>query len=494
LRFTPRIALRARAPWAIFLDLRETEPALGLKIQVTLERLGIAPHARGHALGHASYQFAWGEHPSQALIAAATASPVLSAESIDWLLDPFGVLAPGQGSSPASLQRWVDQLGLLGIRTHADFARLPLKALGSRFGRAGVELARKLEAGRKSALPELWPVFVPPQKIFEQTDFAPDDPIPAAHEPLLFVARPILDKLCLRLKARSLRATALALTLEIRNRDHVSVLRLSQPQGSVTGLFPLFQEHLRQWIAREMQKNFSPDGSSSAELEISVPPGVTRLHIEVTETAPGGLAQRDLFHQLDDLSENWDSLIGRLQQRLGEKAAFFATPTRQHLPEQGWTARSPETLLPGSLGASLSDSRIGPPAAGTATDIPRRPSRLLKRTVPIALVHGHHTGNNPGGAGTTRSALRWPARPSSRPSTNPHTNPNTNPNTNPKTLHIEDPVRDVQGPERIMPPAQHPERLYYRIHCLEGPMLWAYTHEELPFAQLTQLHLQGYFD
>jgi hypothetical protein len=97
LRFSPRIALRARAPWAVFLDLRGIHaPHLELKLAVTLERLGLA--GAGPLTGR-------GPQPSSALIAAA-GSPALtpeSAASIDWLLDPFGSKThsqkPGAGSS-----------------------------------------------------------------------------------------------------------------------------------------------------------------------------------------------------------------------------------------------------------------------------------------------------------------------------------------------------------------------------------------------------------
>lgn len=453
LRFSPRIALRARAPWAVFLDLRGIHaPHLELKLAVTLERLGLA--GAGPLTGR-------GPQPSSALIAAA-GSPTLtpespeSADSIDWLLDPFGLQDPFPKA-----RRWVELLAALGIRTHADFARLPLPALGSRFGREGVELARRLTESREGASPELWPVFVPPQRIEEGVAFAPDQQIPAAHENLLFVARGLLDRLCLRLKARALRATALEATIELEKNSFTArtpirafTLRLSQPQGSVGGILTILQESLRSHIERELT------GAIAAQphVEITVPPNVTSVTIRVTETAPGTSGQRALFDRIDELSENWDSLIGRLQQKLGEQATFFALPTRQHLPEQGWTAARPERIpLPASAPQPVPDGRTPRPASCPAT----RPSRLLKRTVPLQIDH------------PTR-LLCWPGpRPGARA----------------RRLRI----TAIEGPECLIPPLGQ-ERRYYRIQCAEGPLLWVYSTEEADFEALKSVQLQGYFD
>ncbi len=440
LRFSPRIALRRRTPWAVFLDLRGIRsPHLPLKIRAALERLGI----------EGKLGIGLGPSPGDALLGALAPSPEmrLDARTIDLLLDPFGM-------EPASreLVAWSALLEQLGIRTSSELARLPLTALGSRFGRRGVELARRLEAEREEALPDLWPVFTPPQRVHEEIRFDPDQEAPTAYEPLLFLARPLLDRLCLRLRARSLRLQSLVLSLEIRNRMHPTTLTLSQPQGSLVGMLPLFQEHLQRRIAEgaglgtsgnAYDTDFAADGTH----------GVSCIRIEVLETAPGLSGQRDLFDRIDELSESWDSLIGRLQQRLGPEASFFALPTRQHLPEKGWKPAKPEQLPPVRVATA------GPPGTlARAALLAPAPSRLLKRTVPLRIDGSH---------------LEWPK----------------------KRLRI----LEVEGPERITPPVQTAEaaaqeRLYYRIRCHEGPMLWAYTHDEGPFESLQGVLLHGYFD
>jgi hypothetical protein len=519
LRFSPRIALRASPPWAVLLDLRGIRESvrnprlLELKIHVALERLGLGLGATGGGSesarsapgtgpgGAAPPRFGRGHHPAEALINAlagagagtgpqlAPSSLPLTAESIAWILDPFGLtggLTGGLAPAPnAMLTRLLPQLHALGIRTHADFARLPIQALGSRFGKSGIELSRRLEASRATATPDLWPVFTPPQKLTEEIHFDPDREIPAAFEPILFSARSCLDRLCLRLKARALRAAALAITLEIRNRPHSTSLSLSQPQGALAGLLPIFQEHLRHWLERGAHAQGHARGPSPnpakqphENYDIAIPPDVSRITLEITETTPGLSAQRDLFDRIDELSENWDSLIGRLQQRLGPDAAFFATPTHQHLPEQGWRTEKPAALpvFQAATGVKMGDA-------------PTRPSRLLKRTVPLKLV----AIPSPAPVSVPASVgglvfLEWPANRAK-----PHA---------PRRLRI----RSVEGPERITPPlltqAAPPStpshhavtRLYYRILCHEGPMLWTYTCQDIPFEQLTELQLQGYFD
>jgi hypothetical protein len=467
LRFSPRIALRAREPWAVLLDLRGIRsPRLPLKIRAALQRLGIdarvglaAASTPGEALLDA---LGPGGGPHRRDDHGPDRGPdhgdnrrigdpgfQLDARSIDLLLDPFGL-------QPASreLTAWCTLLEQLGICTPGELARLPLAALGSRFGRKGVELARRLETGRHEALPDLWPVFTPPQKITEELQFAPDQEALAAYEPLLFLTRPLLDRLCLRLRARARRLQSLALSFEIGRRTHSSRLTLAQAQGSLAGLLPLFQEHLQ----RQMDSGAGGIGSAddSGAFAAEGTHCVSRITIEVLETAPGLSGQRDLFDRIDELSESWDSLIGRLQQRLGPDAPFFAHPTRQHLPERGWKPAKPEQLPLGP--------QVQPPALLTPA-----PSRLLKRTVRLRFDGSH---------------LEWPAK---KPGSS----------TAPKRLK----VIEVEGPERITPPVQTAgtqataqERLYYRIRCLEGPLLWAYTHDEGPFESLQGVLLHGYFD
>lgn len=460
LRFSPRIALRARAPWAVFLDLRGIRaPHLELKLAVTLERLGLGTPLTARA-----------PQPSAALIAAAAAagaapaapadSPPLTATSIDWLLDPFGLQEPFKKAL-----RWVDLLSALGIRTHRDFARLPLPALGSRFGREGVELSRRLAQTREGASPELWPVFTAPARIEESTAFAPDQQVPAAYDNLLFVARGLLDRLCLRLKARALRATALTITIELENTSFTARapiqsfnLRLSQPQGSVSGLLPIFQESLRTHIERALMRAIA----AHPQVEITVPPHVTAVTIQITETLPGTSGQRDLFDRIDELSEHWDSLIGRLEQKLGQGSAFFALPTRQHVPEQGWTQARPERIPAAEPQAAPAPHAL--PAA-SCTLLPTRPSRLLKRTVPLSI--GAPSAESP-------SLLSWPTpRPGARA----------------RRLQIS----SFEGPECLIPPLGQ-ERRYYRVRCAEGPVLWVYSTEDAAFEALKSVQLQGYFD
>ena len=97
-----------------------------------------------------------------------------------------------------------------------------------------------------------------------------------------------------------------------------------------------------------------------------------------------------------------------------------------------------------------------------------RPSRLLKRTVPLRLEHTRDG----------KITLEWPQQKNARA----------------RKLHIQNLSTDIQGPERLTPPLNATQRLYYCIHSQEGPMLWAYTLEDLPFEQLNQLQLHGYFD
>ncbi|NDD91674.1 hypothetical protein EBZ37_06280, partial [bacterium] len=253
LRLSPVIALRRTRPWAVFLDFRGFETkndrfqrSIALKSQALLRRWS-ASSSTDHSLR--SFRIGFAENAAFALLNALYSQKLhtpVSSEILDHLLDPFGIQRQDQRQRSAS---WIPLLQQLGILTLEDFMQLPLASLASRFGKRGLEFSRRLQDAHLSADLEAWPIFSPPERLLESREFAPDQPLPAALDPILFVLKELLDRLSARLRSRLLRASQVKLTLqnEGKRQAHELLICFCTPQGSTYGMLASFREKLAAW-------------------------------------------------------------------------------------------------------------------------------------------------------------------------------------------------------------------------------------------------------
>jgi protein ImuB len=139
----------------------------------------------------------------------------------------------------AELERGAtDRLRACGVRTLGDLAGLPLQSLLARFGAA-------VEAAWRGARGEPGPPlvrFVPEGPVVESLDL--EVPIETI-EPLRFVLKTLLDRVCARLSGRGLGATALRLELRPDGGEPARLLLdLAAPLGDVPLLHALCIERL----------------------------------------------------------------------------------------------------------------------------------------------------------------------------------------------------------------------------------------------------------
>jgi nucleotidyltransferase/DNA polymerase involved in DNA repair len=302
--------------------------------------------------------------------------------------DPFATEPPARSDAfRRQLARWIERLEDLGVRHLADFTRLPPRTLTARFGVEAAWLSRRISTGEDA----VWPCFRPPERIREHEELLHPETLDStvvSLEGALFGLKRVLDRALARLKARGLRLAGMELVFRLeRGRDRRWSIALPFPQGATTALLPILRDRLGPELDRQ-----------------PLAAAIQRLEIEVTETAPGHGAQRELFRGGGpDAEENeaLDSLLGRLSSKLGPGAAFRAKPVDRHLPEGAWlpcldaAARPPEAPPTDGRVAKRSDPPPTPRERGqgapsehesqarsSVTDVPR-PTRLLKRPAPL---------------------------------------------------------------------------------------------------------------
>jgi protein ImuB len=360
-RFTPRMALRhtgedasnsLSSSEALFLHLTE-EPSnlLILKLRSLCGRFGLKDH-----------QVAWSTAASKALALARYQSQQghWSFRKVETLpLDSFSdLLSPFKSDSDLSrnINTTVLLLQKLGLTTLGDFMKLPLAGLSSRFGEAALKVQNIL----KDNFEEPWPGLVLPEKIIEEVDLDAQDLLVRLEtiEPLLFLMKGVVDRVCARLYGRNQRTTQVQIDFESKRSSlgretssETRSWRISFPvaQNSSPVIFSILKEK----IYFELQK---------APLQSSI----SVLRFSVLETVPGGARQKDFFHRREEEQEMWSSLVARLSQKLGESRVFQAAPISRHLPEGAW-----ESHLTGL-------SEVNGRAETLITDdIPKRPTRLL---------------------------------------------------------------------------------------------------------------------
>jgi len=248
------------------------------------------------------------------------------------------VVPPGQGArAVAGLplpvlglgDELLRRLGVLGLATLGDLARLPLATLPRRFGDEGVALAR-LARGDDPFVP---PAFVPGGLIAEALELeAPLDTL----EPVLFALKRLLDRVELRLRARGAATTRLGVRLGLDDGTaHEAEVPLAYPFRAAGSLLRIARARLQQD-------------------QLTAP--VVRVAVTVLEEAPLRESSADLFRRGGSHEEGVAELVARLGAALGGDAVFAVQPRDVHRPEEAFekipyslvTRHSGESRNPGS--------------------------------------------------------------------------------------------------------------------------------------------------
>ncbi len=338
--------------------------------------------------------------------------------------------------SPFSPQPFagLEAFAKLGVLTIEDFMKIPRAEIPSRFGKAGLLAYERLLTASVTA----WPRFTPPEKIFERVDFECAAQI-ETFEPVLFLLKSAFQRLFLRLYSRRLKLAAFEVKFHLNKfssardgiRDRSSVINLPLPQSDPKSVLALSAERL------------------SKELELKpLEDSLEGVSLTVLDTAPFQEAQKDFFSRVEEETQAFASLVGRLEERLGRGGAFHAKPMPRLLPEASWS------------------KTLDHEEKGTLVEVPLRPLRLLappQRLQRIGdwLLFAGRAGGAPC-SGQTRRRWRF-------------------------TSFTQ--VEKLQGEWWL----GGFEREYFRVSTSGGETLWVYT-ESAPEGGPRALWLHGFFD
>ncbi|HXN85322.1 MAG TPA: DNA polymerase Y family protein [Candidatus Binataceae bacterium] len=192
---------------------------------------------------------------------------------LNWLpLDLLGLDAEA-GDLEDTLARW-------GIKRLGDLARLDADAIGSRLGRRGVELIRIARGENNSRLIPRRPAEIFTEAI--ELDYGIE-----TIEPLGFVMRPILERLCERLKLRGLVAGDLMLSFGlIDHRKFSRRVAIGAPSNdvrSILAMVTLSLENLPPEAAIEtIRIDIEPRHPRAAQTDMFLPPSPAPDRLELT--------------------------------------------------------------------------------------------------------------------------------------------------------------------------------------------------------------------
>ncbi|HZZ84420.1 MAG TPA: DNA polymerase Y family protein [Anaeromyxobacteraceae bacterium] len=228
----------------------------------------------------------------------------------------------------------------LGVRDAGGLARLPEGSLAHRFGACGPAAARLARGEDPSPLTPHVPRGLPEERV------ELDGPVDRA-EPLLFVLRPLAERVAARLAGQGLGASRLelALALDPRGEERLTV-PLARPGASAARWLLVLRERLG---------------------ALALPAPVTGLKLAAVEVATVGAEQLALDDR-PEVQAALETVLARLASRFGEEALFAAEPVERWLPEGTWRAAP----FSGDAGAVV--PRTG---GGSHGDDGPRPTRLL---------------------------------------------------------------------------------------------------------------------
>jgi protein ImuB len=241
------------------------------------------------------------------------------------------------------------RIAALGLRAVGDLARIPADTLAHRFGVAGLA-AWRLARGHD---PTPLVPFVPRRLPEEHVDL--DAPVDRA-EPLLFVLKRMSDLLATRLAGRGLGATRLHLVLRLDPTGEERLdIGLAVPSSAATRWLLVLRERLA---------------------ELRLPGSVVGLVLTVAQAAPASTEQLVVGDRPERLLA-LETVLARLQARLGDGALFSAIPADRHRPEAAYL---PSTFV------STTRPATGREVVAAVPEGVVRPTRLLAPPQPLMAL------------------------------------------------------------------------------------------------------------
>jgi hypothetical protein len=350
LRFSPQIALRKER--AIFVEIGRcrnlySEESFLVRAQILLNRAGLS----------ASIKIA-DSIPHAAALAVSNTTDVeaLPLAALLEIADPFD----RDSDLRKNISNLISTFQDLGIKTLAQFRKLPLSELLSRFGVVGRFCYIRI---RNEEFIE-WPYWKPEEIISEKKDF-PHFEFYGELEPILFELKSQLDQIFPRLRARGLRTIKIQVEIKCektsRNPNFLRTLVFDfhAPQGSTKGTLRVLKERL----TREFEKRpiVSP---------------IEFIETRILKTVPNVSGQKNVFNNDEERFEELSSIQNQLAEIVGKENVFHAELTEDRRPEKSWTRSFRLPHAPPEQIVDLTD-KIGD-----------RPTYLLKRPTKIEVTAG----------------------------------------------------------------------------------------------------------
>ncbi len=197
------------------------------------------------------------------------------------------------------------QFERLGIRRLGDLSRLDARELGSRMGAGAVEIVRLISGHTGGPLVARCAAEIFSEKI--ELEYAIE-----LLEPLGFILRGMLERLCARLKLRGLVAGDLTLSLElVGHRRDQRRIRVAAASNEVRSLLTL--------IILDLEKSPPPQGVEAVQLG---------AHARIPRPA-----QSDMFLPPAPAPERLQTTLARLAALCGPERVGTLLPANSHRPE-----------------------------------------------------------------------------------------------------------------------------------------------------------------
>lgn len=290
---------------------------------------------------------AMGLTPLAARLTARTGHGVCSADTGELERAVAALPLSAAEFDPRTLQR-LTRLGLTRLREVFD---LPATELARRLTPEVLAHVQRIQGRR----PDPQVTWQPPHHFRQRADFAQD--IEQAQS-LLFALKRILGELETDLRWRQQDTDSLLLVLHHRHHEATRLrLRTTGPEHRADAFLSLLR------IRFEQQPLVAP----VYQLELVVKRFLSRQPDQ----------HQDLLEQGGSPQEAWNTLISRLQARLGEQALSQLSPRADHRPERAWSADRLQEQHSTAL-----------PAASDRQPTPPRPLWLLSKPQPLTVTPG----------------------------------------------------------------------------------------------------------
>jgi len=260
--------------------------------------------------------------------------------------------------------RHISKLRKMGLQSIGHILDLPSQALGKRFGREFLHYLQKVTGQRND--PQR---FIKPREFFSSQLFFLE-PIENG-QMLLFPMQRLLDELCQFLLARQLQCNHFSWHLHQghsqrqKNGKHSQLdIQLSQAQVNKTAFLNLTRIQLEKIHLRQ---------------------AVHTVELKAINFVQANTQSQQLFDALDNTSrEPLDSLLDKLQARLGEGTMYCIDCEQQHLPERANTTVASKSLLglnrhpTAAVTVKAAHSQTEPKVAESKAPYAVRPAWLLR--------------------------------------------------------------------------------------------------------------------